>query len=79
MPGNPANNMNGYVPGNAAGGMTSNTFSSGMTGYIPGSVSSITTRNPSVTQGYSSVYGIAAAQTGAFSHGVTSYRKSIIR
>jgi len=82
MPGNPANNMNGYVPGNAAGGMNGympGSFSSGMTGYIPGSVSSITTRNPSVTQGYSSVYGIAAAQTGAFSHGVTSYRKSIIR
>lgn len=67
MPGNPANSINGYMPGS---------FSSGMTGNIPGSAPSITTRNPTVTQGYSSVYGIAAAQTGAFSHGVIGSRRS---
>ena len=70
MPGNPAHGMNSYVPGNAAGGTN---------GYVPGSAPSVTTGNPSFTQGYSSVYGIAAARVGAFSTGATSYRKSIIR
>ncbi len=45
MPGNPAHGMNSYVPGNAAGGTN---------GYVPGSAPSVTTGNPSFTQGYSS-------------------------
>lgn len=70
MPGNPANGMNSYVQGNAAGGMNY---------YVPGSAPSVTTGNPPFTQGYSSVYGIAAARIGAFSTGATSYRRSIGR